>query len=158
MSDVEYQLRVSYRYHKMRERFFKLLDAGSKFLSLVALTALVAAAGNWVALLIAVLSGAATILAIVLDFAGMAGRHDALAREFMSVLARLTAGDLDDADALAQVREVGAREPTALRGLVQLCQDEQDAADGRDIEAGRLTMRRRLLAQFGFGEMPINWR
>ena len=157
MSKVEYQIRVSHRYHKLRERFFRLLDAGTKFLSLGALVALVAAHINLLSVGVAVISGAATILAIVLDFPGAAARHDALAREFMTLLQQLTAGKLNATEAAAAVREIGPREPTVLRGLAQLCQDEQDAAEGQAIEAARLGLWRRLRAQLGFGEMHINW-
>lgn len=156
MTDTEFQIRVSYNYHKKRERFFRLNDAGSKFLSIVALTAL-ASIGGVVGVTIAVFSGAATILSVVLDFSGMASKHESLANEYLALLSRLTAGEVTEADAAKNCRAIGVKEPTVLRGLAQLCQDEEEAARRDDVEMDRLSWNRRLAAHFGFGERPVTW-
>lgn len=82
MTNDIFLLKVSYLYHKKRERFYKLIDAGAKFLSIVALTAL-ATFDGWLGITIAVISGASTILSIVLNFTGMAALHESLASEYL---------------------------------------------------------------------------
>lgn len=154
MSQTEFMIRVSYNYHKKRERFFRIVDASTKVLSLVAITSL-ASIGGWFSLFLAVSSGAATILSVVLDFAGMAGKHESLARQFLKLIGSLAAQKMTIQEAALKRAEVEALEPSSLRGLVQVCSDEEDAARGIPVEPERLAYWRRIKAHFGFGEMPI---
>ncbi|WP_298016789.1 hypothetical protein [uncultured Castellaniella sp.] len=156
MTQSEILVRVSHNYHKKREHFFRLNDAGAKFLSIVALTALATIPG-WAGISVALISGAATILSIVLDFPGMAAKHESLATDFLALLADMTDGTITPEQAERRRREIGAREPTALRGLVQVCTDEVEASIGCEVEMDRLTYRRRIAAQFGFGERAPTW-
>lgn len=156
MTQSEILVRVSYSYHKKRERFFRLNDAGAKFLSIVALTALATIPG-WVGVVVALASGAATILSIVLDFPGMAAKHEALAADFLALLADMTDKAITPEQADRRRREIGAREPAVLRGLAQVCTDEVEASIGCKVEMDRLRFRRRLAAHFGFGERAPTW-
>lgn len=156
MSNTEFMVRVSYSYHKKRERFFRILDAGSKALSILALTALTTAGGP-ASTALAIFSGAATIGAIVLDFSGMAAKHETLADRFMRLLAKIASGQISEKEALLRRAKIEATEPGTLRGLSQICQDEVDAARGAVVEPARLSHIRRLKAHFGYGEMPVDW-
>lgn len=154
MNVTEFMIRVSYNYHKKRERFFRIMDASAKALSIIALTSL-ASFGGWLSITLAVVSGGATILSVVLDFSGMAGKHEALAKQFLQLIGQIAAHKITMSDAALKRAEIEAEEPTSLRGLVQLCSDEEDAARGINVEPKRLAYSRRIRAQFGFGEMPI---
>lgn len=156
MNQAEVMIRVSLLYHKRRERFFRILDACAKFLSIVALTAL-AASDSWIGIAIAIISGAATILSIVLDFPAMATKHEGLARDYLDLLSKLTGEQITEQEADASRRDLGAREPSVLRGLAQICTDEIEASIGCDVEMSRLSNWRRFKAHFGFGEMQAPW-
>lgn len=156
MTQSEIMVRASHLYHKRRERFFRIIDAGAKFLSIVALTAL-ATVDGWIGITIALVSGAATILSIVLDFPAMATKHETLSSEYLGLLADMTAGDVTDQQADHKRREIGVKEPAVLRGLAQLCTDEVEAAIGCNVPVERLSSWRRFRAHLGFGEMPIDW-
>lgn len=156
MTDAEFQIRVSYNYHKKRERFFRLLDAAGKFVSILALSALITKS-NALSVSFAGFSAIVTILSVVFDFSGSASRHESLAVDFLDVLRRLVAKEISAEQAGSCCREIGAREPTVLRGLAQLCQDEQEAALGQHVEPSRLGLRRRIAAHLGFGDRPIDY-
>lgn len=156
MTHSEILIRASQIYHKRRERFFRLIDAGAKFLSIVALTAL-ATMDGWIGIGIALASGAATILSIVLDFPGMAAKHEALAGEYLCLLTDVTDESLSVSQADRRRREIGAKEPSILRGLAQICTDEVEASIGCAVPMNRLSNWRRFIAHFGFGEMPPDW-
>lgn len=156
LSDTEFMVQVSYIYHKKRERFFRILDALSKALSILALTAL-ATSGGPLSTALAILSGSTTIGAIVLDFVGMAVKHEALAAQFIRLHSSIISGEISVEQALLCRAKIEASEPGALRGLTQICQDEVEAAQGATVEPERLSNWRRLKAHFGYGEMPINW-
>lgn len=154
MTSTEFMIRVSYNYHKKRERFFRIMDALSKVISLFALTTLAAAWGP-LAIAFGAVSGLATILAIVLDYTGMASKHESLARQFLQLIGEIVAKRISIEDAAMRRAEIEAQEPTTLRGLSQLCCDEEDAARGEYVEPERLTHWRRIRAHFGYGDMPI---
>lgn len=156
MTDGAFILRLSCLYHKKRERFYKLIDAAAKFLSIVALTAL-ATIDGWFGITIAIISGASTILSIALNFTGMAALHESLASEYLLLFSELQAGDIDEKESEQKRLKIATREPSALRGLVQICQDEIDASLGIGVDNKRLSSWRRLRAHFGFGEMPVDW-
>ncbi len=157
LEDLEYDAKLSISYHRKREHFYRSLDATGKAFSLVALASL-GLQVSWLTVTIAILSGAFTIATIVLDCAGMAARHGGLASRFATLLSK--AAETGDAEVCALRREyhiIEADEPPSIRGLVQLCQDEQDAALGDRVDPSRFSLRRRVLAQFGFGDRAIDW-
>ncbi|HEX7385826.1 MAG TPA: tape measure protein [Castellaniella sp.] len=99
-----------------------------------------------------------TIATIVLDCAGMAARHGGLASRFATLLSKVV--EAGDAEVCALRREyhiIEADEPPSIRGLVQLCQDEQDAALGNHVDSSRFSLHRRVLAQFGLGGRAVDW-
>lgn len=153
-SDTEFMVRVSYLYHKKRERFFRILDALSKALSILALTAL-ATSGGALSTALAILSGSATISAIVLDFVGMALKHESLAAQFIRLQSKIISGEISETEAIRCRAKIEETEPSALRGLTQICQDEIEASLGATVEPERLSNLRRLKAHFGYGEMPF---
>ncbi|HCP78970.1 MAG: hypothetical protein CML16_03165 [Pusillimonas sp.] len=138
------------------------MDAGAKFLSIVALTAL-ASGDSWLSILVALVSGASTILSVVLDFPGMAAKHEELAKEYVCLLSEYMENQAKDTQVDRDIkadrkrREIQLREPSVLRGLAQICTDEVEAVIHHDVPMNRLSMWRRFKAHFGGGEMPPYW-
>lgn len=155
--ELEYDAKLSTNYHRKREYFYRTIDAAGKAFSLIALAAI----GLQVSLLtigVAILSGAFTITTIVFDCAGMAARHGGLAARFAMLLAKAAEADDDGIPSLRrEYHVIEADEPPSIRGLVQLCQDEQDVALGNHVDRACFSLRRRVLAQFGFGDRAIDW-
>lgn len=158
INDIEYDAKLSINYHRKRESFYRVLDASSKAVSLIALAS-IGFDVNAYTTAAAVVSGLFTIATIVLDCSGMAGRHGGLAAQFTNLLSKAVIAPEDDAKKLRyEYHVIEAKEPPQLRGLVQLCQDEQDAAEGKDVKPECLAMKRRILAQFGFGQRHIDYK
>ncbi|ANY17288.1 hypothetical protein [Bordetella pseudohinzii] len=159
IDDIQYDAKLSISYHRKREGFYRVLDASSKAMSLIALASIGFDASAFT-LAAAIISGVFTIATIVIDCPGMAARHGSLANRFNAILSKAVLAE-DSPEALKQLRheyhELEADEPPQLRGLVQLCQDEQDAAEGKAVQPECLSMRRRILAQLGFGQRPIDF-
>ncbi|MFY3630378.1 hypothetical protein ACOTFH_27385 [Achromobacter xylosoxidans] len=157
--DIKYDAKLSINYHRKRESFFRVLDASSKAVSLIALAS-IGFDANLFTVAAAVVSSIFTIATIVVDCPGMASRHGGLTNRFNAILSKAVLVG-DDPEQVSQLRHefhlVEADEPPPLRGLVQLCQDEQDAAEGKTVSRDCLSMKRRILAQFGFGQRDIDF-
>lgn len=155
IDDLKYDCKLNISYHRKREIFYRGLDATSKAVSLIAL-ACIGVDANPITIGVAVVSSLFTIATIVSDYAGMAGRHAALAAQFTTLLSKIVVSSENGVhDLRSEYYLLETTEPPQLRGLVQLCQDEQDAADGEKVDAMRLSLRRKIAAQFGFGWLPI---
>lgn len=159
IDEILYDAKFSISYHRKRESFFRVLDASSKAVSLIALAS-IGFDANAFTMGAAIVSGVFTIATIVVDCPGMAGKHGSLANRFNAILSRAVLAK-NSQDEVSQLRHeyhvVEADEPPSLRGLVQLCQDEQDAAEGKNVRPECLSMKRRILAQFGFGQRTIDF-
>lgn len=161
INDIQYDAKFSISYHRKRESFYRILDASSKAVSLIALASIGFDASMFT-MAAAIVSGIFTIATIVVDCPGMASKHGSLANRFNAILSRAVLVDGDgDGEETRRLRHefhvIEADEPPQLRGLAQLCQDEQDAAEGKDVKPECLSMRRRVLAQFGFGQRAIDF-
>ena len=159
IGDIEYDAKLSISYHRKRESFYRVVDASAKAVSLIALAS-IGFDASYFTMTAAIVSGLFTIATIVIDCPGMASRHGSLAARFNGLLGSVVLSD-DEQQSVKRLRNeyhgIEADEPPQLRGLVQLCQDEQDAADGKDVSPECLSMRRRLLVQFGFGQRAIDF-
>jgi len=159
ISDIEYDAKLSINYHRKRESFYRIVDAAAKAVSLIALAS-IGFDASYFTMAAAIVSGLFTITTIVIDCPGMASRHGSLAARFNALLGTVVLSTGDE-QAVKRLRNeyhaIEADEPPQLRGLVQLCQDEQDAADGKEVNPECLSMRRRLLAQLGFGQRTIDF-
>ncbi|WP_147400680.1 hypothetical protein [Bordetella avium] len=159
IDEIQYDAKFSISYHRKREGFFRTLDASSKAVSLLALAS-IGFDANGFTMAAAIISGAFTIATIVIDCPGKASLHGSLASRFNTILAKavLSKGSQED---VAQLRHefhvVETDEPPQIRGLAQLCQDEQDAAEGKPVKSECLSMKRRILAQLGFGQKDIDF-
>lgn len=158
IDDIEYDARISINYHRKRERFFRGFDASSKAVSLIALASIGFEVSPFT-VTAAVISGLFTIATIVLDCSGMAAKHGSLAAQFSSFMAKVAMnnGEPDVKSLRREYHIISAEEPPQLRGLAQVCQDEQDAAIGKHVDSSRLSPWRRVIAQFGFGDRPIDY-
>lgn len=157
LDQLKYLLRISISYHRKREQYYRVLDAFSKALSLAALAA-IGFQTNVYTIALAAISGGLTIITIVKDCSTMAATHRSLAQEFIQLLSNATIlkeSDQDFAESVDQIEYdlhlLDAQEPPIMPGLQQLCQDEIDYADGAKVESDRLSLLRRIKAQFGFG-------
>lgn len=156
LDELKYDLRISCNYHRKRKFFYQTIDIYSKALSIVALTA-IGFKPSGLTMVIAVLSGLLTVTTIVINCSGMAGKHKELAARFMLLLAELAKSEESDLAILRQKYHlIEADEPPALRGLIQLCQDEEDFAQGIYVEQKRFSFMRRFFAHLGFGHRAID--
>ncbi|WP_338881527.1 hypothetical protein WHX56_14035 [Achromobacter veterisilvae] len=159
INDIQYDAKFSINYHRKRESFYRILDASSKAMSLIALAS-IGFDANLFTMTAAIVSGVFTIATIVVDCPGMASKHGSLASRFNAILSQavLVEGAAEEVRRLRhEFHVVEADEPPQLRGLAQLCQDEQDAAEGKDVKPECLSMKRRILAQLGFGQRAIDF-
>lgn len=160
LDNLNYMLKISINYHRKRERYYRALDAFSKTLSLAALAA-IGFKTNGVTISLAGLSGTLTIITIVMDCSHMASIHNSLAKQFIQLLSKTVHIKKDNSEFESQIDKIehelhlaGIDEPPVLQGLVQLCQDEEDYAQGHKPKSNRLSLRRRIAVQFGFGYKP----
>ncbi|GAB1578638.1 hypothetical protein [Bordetella petrii] len=159
ISEIEYDAKLSINYHRKREGFYRVVDASAKAVSLIALAS-IGFDASYFTMAAAIVSGLFTIATIVVDCPGMAGRHGGLASRFNALLCKVALAD-NESQTIKQLRNeyhaIESDEPPQLRGLVQLCQDEQDAADGKQVDPECLSMWRRVKAQFGGGQRTIDF-
>lgn len=157
--DLVYHIRLSILYHRKRERFFRLLDNIGKFVSLIALSTIfvsMAGGSKW----LAAASAAITVLTFVCDLATGARVHGELASAYGQIMYHIVKeGETQfTGDMLtgweAERAYLQAKEPPALRGLTQLCQDEIAFASDGDSKGRDLSLWRKTIAQLGFGERP----
>src|SRR5690606_14556291 len=127
---------------------FAFFDSLTKIISLLAVSSLVLAGGleNVTKAAIAGISVLLTILSICYDFSGNASLHKFLAARFAALRTKLNQDFPQDA-LQAEFFSIQEDEPPVLTGLVQLCQDEIEYANGCAVAPERLTVRRRLITQ-----------
>jgi hypothetical protein len=151
---VLYRAELSGLYHRKRERFFALLDRGSKALALIAGTAAFsslldsakekALAGLAVAI--------ATLPGLVFSWADKARMHAELAQKFIQLQAEIVStGERDFTEEQlsawqGKLRLLEANEPPTLSGLVRLCQNQLAMAAGQADRVFPLTWKERCFA------------
>jgi hypothetical protein len=143
---------VSYRYHRKRQRFFDLLDKGTKALTVVAGASLLADPIKQNLPAAAMVISGLGLLSLVYGFGDRKQAHKELAEAFTmlaskiegtpaaSLTAQLSAGW--EADALT----LDAKEPPQLRALVSICEREQAIAEGHPDHVPALPLHKRVLS------------
>lgn len=157
------RVQLSSLYHRKREWFFDALDKSIKAIAVIsassALTPLVTGDGVLAVQFFIVTTGT---IALVLDFSERARKHSDLAVRYAQVERDIaSAGEIDFTTEdirrwTVALYETQSAETATLRGLVQLCQDELDAAKGDKVPQENFAFWRRFSAHFGFGVMPID--
>lgn len=145
---------VTYRYHRKRQRFFDLLDKGTKSVTVVLgatllgdmLKGAVPLAGSAIAGL--------GLLALVFGYGDRKQAHKELAEQAMALAGRIeevACNDITDTAVAAWSAEqarINAKEPPVLKTLVVICEHEQAASTGHPEHVPLPGWHRRLLADF----------
>lgn len=152
--DLRHVALVSYRYHRRRQRFFDLLDKGTKSVT-VALGATLMGAQLKVALpLVASAITALGLLSLVFGYGDRKQAHKELAEQFMGLAGEIERGPFDDMNdaelsrCVQTMATLNAKEPPALKTLVIMCEHEQAAADGNPGHVPLPAFHKRALADF----------
>lgn len=149
-----FHLAVSYSYHRRRQRFFDLLDKGTKAATVLLGATLLGEPVRqhlpWVA---GAISGLG-LLSLVFGYGERKQCHKELAEQFMALRATVESQDVEAAGPerlaawSADFTRLNAKEPPALYALVTLCHNEQTLALGRQENLQPLAWHRRLLASW----------
>jgi hypothetical protein len=145
---------VSYRYHRHRQRFFDLLDKGTKSLTVVLGATLIGDTLKQYAPLAASAIAALGLLALVFGYGDRKQMHKELAEVFMNLIGTIEATPASAlADSVigawnAEYARLNAKEPPTLRTLVIICEHEQALAAGHPDNVPLPPRYRRLIADF----------
>jgi len=147
-----YKAWVQVRYHRRRQRFFDLVDKGSKAVTLVLGASLFGkhlASLNWVATGIS----AVGLMALVFGYGDRKQLHKELAEQaagLAAVIEERPAPCLSVEDVAAwagQYARFCAKAPPPLKTLTMLCEREQSAAEGHDKHVKKPAFWRQWLSQ-----------
>lgn len=145
---------VTYRYHRRRQRFFDLLDKGTKSATvLLGATLMGDLLKTHVPLVASAIAGLG-LLALVFAYGDRKQAHKELAEQSMALAGRVeevAAGGITDVQLAAWTAEqarINAKEPPALKALVIICEHEESASKGHPAHVPLPSWHRRLLADF----------
>lgn len=145
---------VTYRYHRKRQRFFDLLDKGTKSVTVLLGATLMGDVLKTNAPVAASAIAGLGLLALVFGYGDRKQAHKELAEQSMALAGRIEetlAGNISDAAVSAWAVEkarIDAKEPPALKTLVVICEHEQAASTGHPEHVPLPGWHRRLLADF----------
>ena len=152
--DVLHRAYVSYRYHRKRQRFFDLLDKGTKSLTVALGASLIGDTLKRFAPLAASAISLLGLLALVFGYGDRKQAHKELAEMAMQVIstvektpgAKLNAACVGEWS--AEMARMNAKEPPTLKTLVIICEREQATATGHPDHVPLPKWRKRVLADF----------
>jgi len=149
-----FNIAVSNNYHRKRQRFFDLLDKGTKAATvLVGASLMGEAVKRNLPLAAATVSGLG-LLSLVFGYGDRKQAHKELAEAFMQLQAQIDlVGPAVYTEAQlctweADLVRITAKEPPNLRALVTICQNEQAVALGHPGVVHRLAWHKRMLANW----------
>ncbi len=148
------KLAVSYAYHRKRQRFFDLVDKGTKAATVLVGASLLGQHVQQHLPLAAALVSGLSLLSLVYSYSDRKQTHKEIAEAFIHLQAQVeeqgqttfTVEGLARWEAAAS--RLDAREPPALRTLVTICQNEAALAAGHPAAVCRLPWYRRTLAHW----------
>lgn len=151
---VLYKVNVTGRYHRRRQRFFDLLDKGTK-----AATVLLGASlfGDLLKQNLPIVAAAISslgLMALVFGYSDRKQVHKELAEAALHLAAQIEEAPIEllsDTVAgqwAAAYQRLNAKEPPALKTLVIICEWEQSTADGHPENVKRPNWLFRLFADF----------
>jgi hypothetical protein len=151
---VLYKVNVTGRYHRRRQRFFDLLDKGTK-----AATVLLGASlfGDLLKQNLPAVAAAISslgLMALVFGYSDRKQAHKELAEAALNLAAKIEESPIElltDTVAgqwAADFQRLNAKEPPALKTLVIICEWEQSTADGHPGNVKRPSWPLRLFADF----------
>lgn len=150
--DLLYKAWVQVRYHRRRQRFFDLVDKGTKAITLILGASLFGKhlnSLNWVATGISALG----LMALVFGYGDRKQLHKELAEQAAGLAAAI---EEQPANALtteaaaawaAQFARLCAKAPPALKTLTLLCEHEQSIAEGHEKNVIAPSIWRQWLSQ-----------
>ena len=152
--NVLYFVNVTHRYHRKRQRFFDLLDKGTKAATVLLGASLLGdTLKAHVPLVASAISGLG-LLALVFGYGERKQAHKELAEAAMQLVAKieeLPVAQLSNALASqwsAELARLNAKEPPTLKTLVVLCEYEQSSANGHPSNVPLPRWHKRLLSDW----------
>jgi len=145
---------VTLRYHRRRQRFFDLLDKGTKAATVLLGASLLGQQFQKALPLVASAISGLGLLALVFGYGDRKQAHKELAEQAALLAAKieeLPLAKLDDAAVRswqAEQLRLDAKEPPALRTLVEICEWEEACRAGHAGHMRRPGWLRRLVADF----------
>ena len=145
---------VSYRYHRRRQRFFDLIDKGTKSLTVALGASLIGDTLKRFAPLAASAISVIGLLALVFGYSDRKQAHKELAEMAMQIVAAIekTPTPKLNAEAVsdwsAEMARMNAKEPPTLKTLVIMCEHEQSTAAGHPDHVPMPRWHKRLFADF----------
>lgn len=145
---------VTLRYHRRRQRFFDLLDKSTKAATVILGASLLGQQMKTVLPLVASAISCLGLMALVFGYGDRKQAHKELAEQAALLAAKveeLPVAQLDDAAVRgwqAELSRLNAKEPPALRTLVEICEWEEACREGHKNHVPRPFWFRRLVADF----------
>lgn len=134
--NVLYVSQVTYRYHRKRQRFFDLMDKGTKAATVLLGASLLGdALKQYLPYVASAISGLG-LLALVFGYGDRKQAHKELSEAAMQLVAKIEevpAAQLSHTlvgSWAAELARLNAKEPPALKTLVVICEHEQSTANG----------------------------
>ena len=153
-SHVRHVAYVTYRYHRRRQRFFDLLDKGTKSITVLLGASLMGEAVRAHLPLVASAISGLGLLALVFGYGDRKQAHKELAEvaiQLVGAIESLPLAQLTDEKAgqfESDLARLHAKEPPALKTLVIICEREQATADGHPDHVPLPAWPKRALADF----------
>lgn len=152
--ELLFTAQVSYIYHRRRQRFFDLLDKGTKAATVLAGASLLGAAiKDYLPLAAALISGLG-LLSLVFGYGDRKQAHKELAESFSTLISAIRkAGEATFTEEQlntwrSDLQQLNAKEPPALHALVTICQNEVAHAMGHKSSVVKLPWLQRNLADW----------
>jgi len=152
--DLMHRAYVTYRYHRRRQRFFDLLDKGTKSLTVALGASLIGDSLKRFAPLAASAISLLGLLALVFGYSDKKQTHKELAEMAMQIIASIEKTPVSklNTESLsewsAEMARLNAKEPPTLKTLVTICEHEQSTAVGHADHIKLPKWHRRVLADF----------
>lgn len=152
--NVLYFANVTFRYHRRRQRFFDLLDKGSKAATVLLGASLLGDALKLHVPLVASAISGLGLLSLVFGYSERKQTHKELAEAAMQLTAKIeetSVAQLSNALAgqwAAELSRLNAKEPPALKTLVVICEHEQSTANGHPDNVKLPGWHKRVLADW----------
>lgn len=152
--DVHNRLYVSYRYHRRRQRFFDLLDKGTKSATVLLGASLL---GETVKLNVPLIASGISglgLLALVFGYGERKQTHKELAEMCMQFIGKIEQATPEQIESPlvgeweAEFARINTKEPPALKTLVIICEYEQAVSIGHKDHIKLPSLYKRVLADF----------
>jgi hypothetical protein len=151
---VLYMARVSFSYHRKRQRFFDLLGKATQAMTVLLGASLLGETVKAYQPLVASAISGLGLLALVFGYGDRKQTHKELAESYASLQATVEEAGQHDFTAIqldtwaAALSRLNAKEPPTLYALTTLCEYEQSVAEGHPDHVKRPPWNRRLLASW----------